>query len=44
LNAAPIRQIYERWVSPYEDLWADNLLRLKEDVEKGRSPKRVSKS
>jgi DNA-binding transcriptional ArsR family regulator len=44
LNAAPIRQIYERWVSPYEDLWADNLLRLKEDVEKGRSPKRGSKN
>jgi len=39
LNAAPIRQIYERWVSPYEELWADNLLRLKEDVEKGRGPK-----
>jgi DNA-binding transcriptional ArsR family regulator len=44
LNAAPIRQIYERWVSPYEDLWADNLLRLKEDVEQGRSPKRGSKN
>ncbi len=40
LNAAPIRQIYERWVSPYEELWADNLLRLKEDVEKGHGPKR----
>jgi DNA-binding transcriptional ArsR family regulator len=38
LNAAPIRQIYERWVSPYEDLWADNLLRLKEDVEKEAKP------
>jgi DNA-binding transcriptional ArsR family regulator len=44
LNAAPIRQIYERWVSPYEDLWADNLLRLKEDVEKGRGPKRGAKN
>jgi DNA-binding transcriptional ArsR family regulator len=39
LNAAPIRQIYERWVSQYEELWADNLLRLKEDVEKGRDRK-----
>ncbi len=40
LNAVPIRQIYERWVSRYEDLWADKLLRLKEDVETGRGPKR----
>jgi DNA-binding transcriptional ArsR family regulator len=44
LNAAPIRQIYERWVSPYEELWADNLLRLKEDVEKGRGPERGAKN
>ncbi len=43
LNAAPIRQIYERWVSPYEELWADNLLRLKEDVESGGSSKRGPK-
>lgn len=43
LNAAPIRKIYERWVSPYEDLWADNLLRLKEDVEKKNGPKRGAK-
>jgi DNA-binding transcriptional ArsR family regulator len=33
LNAVPIRRIYERWVSRYEGLWADALLRLKEDVE-----------
>jgi DNA-binding transcriptional ArsR family regulator len=39
LNAVPIRQIYERWVSRYEELWADQLLRLKEDVEKGRDRK-----
>jgi DNA-binding transcriptional ArsR family regulator len=44
LNAAPIRKIYERWVSPYEELWADNLLRLKEDVEKGHGPKRGAKN
>jgi DNA-binding transcriptional ArsR family regulator len=40
LNALPIRRIYERWVSPYEEFWADNLLRLKEDVEKKRGPKK----
>lgn len=34
LNAVPIRRIYERWVSRYEELWADTLLRVKEDLEK----------
>ena len=34
LNAAPIRQIYERWVSPFAELWSSTLLRLKDDVEK----------
>jgi DNA-binding transcriptional ArsR family regulator len=33
LNAAPIRQIYERWVSRYQEVWSDKLLRIKEDVE-----------
>lgn len=33
LNAVPIRRIYERWVSRYEELWANHLLRLKETVE-----------
>jgi DNA-binding transcriptional ArsR family regulator len=33
LNAVPIRRIYERWVSRYAGFWADNLLRLQEDVE-----------
>jgi DNA-binding transcriptional ArsR family regulator len=40
LNAVPIRLIYERWVSRYEDFWADKLLRLKEDVETGHGVKR----
>ena len=34
LNAVPIRQIYERWVSRYEEVWADHLLRLKEVAER----------
>ena len=29
LNAVPIRQIYERWVSRFEELWANHMLRLK---------------
>lgn len=33
LNAVPIRQIYERWVSPFAELWSSTLLRLKDDVE-----------
>jgi DNA-binding transcriptional ArsR family regulator len=34
LNAVPIRMIYERWVSKYEDLWANALLRVKEAAER----------
>jgi DNA-binding transcriptional ArsR family regulator len=39
LNPVPIRRIYERWVSRYQDLWADKLLRLKEDVENEQASK-----
>jgi DNA-binding transcriptional ArsR family regulator len=37
LNAVPIRMIYERWVSNYQDLWANALLRTKEAVERAAS-------
>ncbi len=40
LNAVPIRQIYERWVSRYEEFWADKLLRLKDDFKKKPGPKK----
>ena len=40
LNAVPIRRIYERWVSRYEEFWADQLLRLKDDFPEDRTPKR----
>lgn len=33
LNAVPIRQVYERWVKPYEEIWANRLLRFSEFVE-----------
>lgn len=33
LNAVPIRLIYERWVSGYEDLWASKLTALKKSLE-----------
>jgi DNA-binding transcriptional ArsR family regulator len=34
LNAVPIRMIYERWVTNYQDLWANTLLRVKEASER----------
>ncbi|MEX2217087.1 MAG: metalloregulator ArsR/SmtB family transcription factor [Phycisphaeraceae bacterium] len=35
LNVVPLRQVYVRWVRKYEDLWAMNLLKVKDDAEKG---------
>lgn len=43
LNVVPIRQIYERWVGRFEELWASHLLRVKEDAEKGAGGIRVAK-
>jgi DNA-binding transcriptional ArsR family regulator len=37
LNVVPIRMIYERWVSNYQDLWANTLLRVKEAAERAAS-------
>ena len=37
LNAVPIRMIYERWVSKYEGIWANALLRVKVASERGNS-------
>jgi len=33
INVVPIRQVYERWVSKYEDLWASKLTGLKRSLE-----------
>jgi len=35
LNAIPIRQIYERWITPFSELWSSKLLSLKWDLESG---------
>jgi DNA-binding transcriptional ArsR family regulator len=35
LNAVPIRMVYERWVSHFENLWAGALVRIKESAERG---------
>ena len=40
LNVVPIRQIYERWVGPFAELWSSTLLRLKDDVENKRPNKK----
>jgi DNA-binding transcriptional ArsR family regulator len=43
LNVVPIRQIYERWVGPFQELWTGELLRIKEFAEKdGASGSRTS--
>ena len=36
LNAAPIRDILERWISKYEAYWSNTLLRVREDAEQQR--------
>jgi DNA-binding transcriptional ArsR family regulator len=33
LNVTPIRQIYERWVGPFQELWSNELLRIKDLAE-----------
>lgn len=35
LNVIPIRLVYERWVSHYQDIWARRLTGLKRSLEKG---------
>jgi DNA-binding transcriptional ArsR family regulator len=33
LNVVPIRQIYERWVGPFQELWSGELLQIKDVAE-----------
>jgi DNA-binding transcriptional ArsR family regulator len=37
LNVVPIRQIYERWVGPFQELWTGELLQIKAIAEKKHS-------
>lgn len=37
LNVVPIRQIYERWVGPFQELWTGELLQIKTIAEKKQS-------
>ncbi len=43
LNAAPIRQILERWIGKYEAYWSNTLLRVKEAAESETAKKKNSK-
>lgn len=43
LNVFPIRQIYERWVSPFQELWSSQLLGIKELAEQ-KDPRTESHS
>jgi DNA-binding transcriptional ArsR family regulator len=38
INAVPLRMIYERWVSNFEDQWSGTLLRVKESAERAAKP------
>jgi DNA-binding transcriptional ArsR family regulator len=44
LNSVPIRMIYERWVSNYQDLWANALLRVKEAAERAAPTQPASRA
>ena len=40
LNVVPIRQIYERWVGPFQELWSGELLGIKDMAETESSGRR----
>ena len=42
LNANPLRQIVERWISRYEGFWANTMLRVKDLAEDEAKGKRSS--
>jgi DNA-binding transcriptional ArsR family regulator len=44
LNVVPIRQIYERWVGPFQELWSGELLGIKEiaETESSAEPRKGS--
>ncbi len=44
LNVTPIRQIYERWVGPFQELWSGNLLRIREIAEETQGRKQETSS
>lgn len=43
LNAAPLREIVERWISRYDGFWANTLLRVKDEAQDTAAGKRGKK-
>ena len=43
LNAAPLRDVIERWIGQYEGYWANTLLRVKDSAESQHTKKKSSK-
>jgi DNA-binding transcriptional ArsR family regulator len=43
LNVFPMRRIYERWVSPFQELWSSQLLGIKAMAREGSTGKRNSR-
>jgi len=43
LNAAPLRDVIERWIGKYEGYWANILLRVKDSAESGTKAEKKSK-
>ena len=39
LNAAPIRDILERWIGKYEAYWSNTLLRVRDDAQSAANSK-----
>ncbi len=33
LNAVPLQEVVARWLTPYESMWASNLIRLRDAAE-----------
>lgn len=44
LNAAPIRDILERWIGKYEAYWSNTMLRIKESAESASASKKRTKN
>lgn len=44
LNAAPIREIIERWIGKFDSFWSNTLLRVKESAESESVAKKKPKS
>lgn len=40
LNAVPLREMYERWLGPYQELWASGLLRLRDFTDSSTEPEK----